>query len=84
MALASVVAWPEPKPLWSNGPRHIGYRWKALVIVRTILTLYQGQNVGVLEKERKSYPHCTYCMFDLSFSIGSLDIFFVLLPVRLL
>ncbi len=37
---ARVVAWPEPKPLLSNGPRHIGYRQKALVIVRTILTLY--------------------------------------------
>ncbi len=23
MARAQVVAWPEPKPLWSNGPRHI-------------------------------------------------------------
>jgi hypothetical protein len=32
---ARVVWWPEPKPLW-----HIGYRRKALVIVRTILTLY--------------------------------------------
>ncbi len=37
---ARVVAWPEPKPLWSNGPQHIGYRRKAHVIVRTILTLY--------------------------------------------
>ncbi len=37
---ARVVAWPEPKPLMSNGPRHIGYRWKAHVIVGTILTLY--------------------------------------------
>ncbi len=36
MARARVVAWPEPKPLWSNGPRHIGYRRKALVIVRMI------------------------------------------------
>jgi hypothetical protein len=24
VARARVVAWPEPKPLWSNGPRHIG------------------------------------------------------------
>ncbi len=37
---ARVVAWPEPEPLLSNGPRHIGYRRKAHVIVRTILTLY--------------------------------------------
>jgi hypothetical protein len=28
------VAWPEPEPLWFNGPRHIGYRWKAGVIAR--------------------------------------------------
>jgi hypothetical protein len=34
------VAWPEPVPLLSYGPRHIGYRRKAHVIVRTILTLY--------------------------------------------
>ena len=33
---ARVVWWPELEPLWSNGPRHIGYRRKALVIVRTI------------------------------------------------
>ncbi len=32
-------AQPEPKPLWSNGPRHIGYRWKALVIARMINAL---------------------------------------------
>jgi hypothetical protein len=37
---ARVVWWPEPEPLWSNGPRHIGYHRKALVIVRMILTLY--------------------------------------------
>jgi hypothetical protein len=37
---ARVVAWPEPEPLLSNGPRHIGYRQKTHVIVRTILTLY--------------------------------------------
>jgi hypothetical protein len=37
---ARVVAWPEPEPLLSNGPRHIGYRRKAHVIVRMILTLY--------------------------------------------
>ncbi len=37
---ARVVWWPEPEPLWSNGPRHIGYCRKALVIVRMILTLY--------------------------------------------
>jgi hypothetical protein len=36
VARARVVAWPEPKPLWSNGPRHIGYRQKALVIARMI------------------------------------------------
>jgi hypothetical protein len=37
---ARVVAWLEPEPLWSNGPRHIGHCRKAHVIVRTILTLY--------------------------------------------
>jgi hypothetical protein len=37
---AQVVWWPEPESLWSNGPWHIGYRRKALVIVRTIHTLY--------------------------------------------
>ncbi len=36
VARAQVVAWPEPKPLWSNGPRHIGHRRKALVIARMI------------------------------------------------
>jgi hypothetical protein len=36
VAGAQVVAWPEPEPLWSNGPRHIGYRRKAFVIVRMI------------------------------------------------
>jgi hypothetical protein len=40
VARARVGARPEPKPLWSNGPQHIGYCRKALVIVRTILTLY--------------------------------------------
>jgi hypothetical protein len=40
MDQAQVVWWPEPKPLWSNGSQHIGYCWKAHVIVRTILTLY--------------------------------------------
>jgi hypothetical protein len=30
------VAWPEPEPLWSNGPRHIGYCWEALVIASMI------------------------------------------------
>ena len=54
---ARVVAWPEPEPLLSNGPRHIGYRRKAHVIVRTILTLYCGQNVGISENEIKGYPH---------------------------
>jgi hypothetical protein len=39
VARAQVGARPEPKPLWTNGPQHIGYRRKALVIVRTILTL---------------------------------------------
>jgi hypothetical protein len=39
VARAQIVAWPEPEPLWSNGPRHIGYRWKALVILRVINTL---------------------------------------------
>jgi hypothetical protein len=36
---AQVVVWPEPKPLWSNGPRHIEYRQKALVIARMINAL---------------------------------------------
>ncbi len=36
VARARVVAWPEPEPLWSNGPQHIGYRRKALVIARMI------------------------------------------------
>jgi hypothetical protein len=40
VARAQVVLCPEPEPLWSNGPRHIGYRRKALDIVRRILTLY--------------------------------------------
>jgi hypothetical protein len=39
MVRAQVVAWPEPKPLCSNGPRHIGYRQKALVIARMIKAL---------------------------------------------
>jgi hypothetical protein len=39
VARARVVAWPEPEPLWSNGPRHIGYHRKALVIARMINTL---------------------------------------------
>ena len=39
VARARVVAWPEPEPLWSNEPRHIGYRQKALVIARMINAL---------------------------------------------
>ncbi len=39
VARARVVAWPVPEPLWSNGPRHIGYRRKALVIARMINAL---------------------------------------------
>jgi hypothetical protein len=39
VARARVVAWPEPEPLWSNGPRHIGYRRKAAVIARMIKAL---------------------------------------------
>jgi hypothetical protein len=39
VARARVVAWPEPEPLWSDGPRHIGYLRKALVIARMINTL---------------------------------------------
>ena len=39
VARARVVAWPEPKPLWSNGHWHIGYRRKALVIARMINAL---------------------------------------------
>ena len=33
---ARVVVWPEPKPMLSNGPRHIGYCQKAGVIARMI------------------------------------------------
>jgi hypothetical protein len=40
VARTQVVAWPEPKPLWSNGPRHIGHHRKALVIARTINRVY--------------------------------------------
>jgi hypothetical protein len=39
VARARVVAWPESKSLWSNGPRHIGHRQKALVIARMINAL---------------------------------------------
>jgi hypothetical protein len=39
VARAQVVAWLEPEPLWSNGPQHIGYRQKALVIARMINAL---------------------------------------------
>jgi hypothetical protein len=39
VARAQVVVWPELEPLWSNGPRHIGYRRKALVIARMINAL---------------------------------------------
>jgi hypothetical protein len=39
VARARVVAWLEPEPLWSNGPRHIGYRRKAPVIARMINSL---------------------------------------------
>jgi hypothetical protein len=39
MARAQVVAWLEPKPLWSNGPRQFGYHWKALVIAKMINAL---------------------------------------------
>jgi hypothetical protein len=39
VARVRVVAWPEPEPLWSNGPRHIGYHRKALVIARMINAL---------------------------------------------
>ena len=39
VARARVVAWPEPEPVWSNGPWHIGYRQKALVIVRMFNSL---------------------------------------------
>jgi hypothetical protein len=39
VARARVVTWLEPEPLWSNEPRHIGYRWKALVIARMINAL---------------------------------------------
>ncbi len=59
VARAQVAGWSEPEQLWSNAPRHIGYHRKALVIVRTILTMYWGQNRGILEKERKGYPHWT-------------------------
>ncbi len=57
VAQAQVVACPEPKPLWSNWPKHIGYCRKALVIVRTILTLYWGWNVGITKKMRTGCTH---------------------------
>jgi hypothetical protein len=60
VARAPVVSCPEPKPLWSNGPRHIRYCRKALVIVRMILTLYQGQNVGITKKKRTGCTQRTY------------------------
>ncbi len=46
VARARVVAWRVPEPLWSNGPRHIGYCRKALVIARMINALEWGQNIG--------------------------------------
>ncbi len=46
VARAQVVVWPEPEPHWSNWPQHIGYRQKALVIVRMINTLCWRLNVG--------------------------------------
>jgi hypothetical protein len=39
VARAQVVAWPEPEPLWSNGPQHIGHCRKTLVIARMINAL---------------------------------------------
>ncbi len=60
VARARVVAWPEPKPLWSNEPRHIGYCQKALVIARMINALEWGLNVGFSLKRRSGCPHCTY------------------------
>jgi hypothetical protein len=39
VARARVLAWLEPEPLWSNRPRHIGYRRKALVIAKMINAL---------------------------------------------
>ncbi len=39
VAQARVVSCPEPKPLWFNGPRHIGYCRKTLVIARMINAL---------------------------------------------
>jgi hypothetical protein len=51
------VVWPEPElcsvPSPNHfspmEPQHIGYRWKALVVARTISGLYQGQNAGINE-----------------------------------
>ncbi len=63
-----IVAWWEPK-LCSVAspnhfspmePRHIGHRWKALVIVRTILTLYWGRNIGIMKKTRTGCTQHTY------------------------
>ncbi len=39
-------AQPEPKPLWFNGPGHIGYRRKALVSAKMINALEWGLHVG--------------------------------------
>jgi hypothetical protein len=59
-ARAWVVLCPEPKPLRSNGPQHIGYPWKALVIVRMIPTLYWGRNIGITKKTRTGCTQHTY------------------------
>jgi hypothetical protein len=62
-----IVVWTKPKLMvvgarttlvqWT--PDTIGYCRKALVIVRTILTLYWGRNVGIFAKERKGFPRRT-------------------------
>jgi hypothetical protein len=53
VARAWVVVWLVPEPLCPMEPRHIGYCQEALVIVRTILTLYWGQHVQKRRKREK-------------------------------
>ncbi len=54
-----IVAWPEPKPLWSIlEARHIGYCQEADNVTKTVRSSYVGRNVGMKEIERN---HCWPC-----------------------
>jgi hypothetical protein len=59
VAQAPDVLCPEPKPRWSNGPQHIGYRRKTLVICESdsyiVLRLKRRNN-----KENKNRLYTTY------------------------